>query len=375
MTFDAAHGSRDRPGILTPSAQGARFHRQNGFCIFVERLKTRARPTRLISAIMLAMGILAPASQPAMADQGGVSFWLPGSYGSLAAVPGQPGWSFATFNYYDKVSAQRSVDFVVGGQVVTGLQSRPELEAFNTNYVFATPVFGGQAALGMTAFFGNNPVSVFGTLTGPGGRTISGGRSDALTGFGDLYPTASLRWNQGVNNYMTYLTGDIPVGAYAPDRLANLGIGHGAIDAGGGYTYFDPKTGHEFSAVIGATYNFINTSIQYQNGIDAHLDWGASQFLSPQFQVGAVGYVYQQLTGDSGSGARLGPFMSRVTGIGPQVGFIFPVGDLQGYANLKGYREFDAHDRASGWNVWLTLSISPAPPAPPAAAKPVVANY
>src|SRR5215472_18884435 len=26
-------------------------------------------------------------------------------------------------------------------------------------------------------------------------------------------------------------------------RLSNLGIGHGAIDAGGGYTYFDPQTG------------------------------------------------------------------------------------------------------------------------------------
>jgi hypothetical protein len=82
------------------------------------------------------------------------------------------------------------------------------------------------------------------------------------------------RANEGVNNFMTYLTGDIPVGAYDPNRLSNLGIGHGAIDAGGGYTYFDPQTGHEFSAVVGATYNLINPSTHYQNGIDAHLDWG-----------------------------------------------------------------------------------------------------
>jgi hypothetical protein len=33
---------------------------------------------------------------------------------------------------------------------------------------------------------------------------------------------------------MTYLTGDIPVGAYDPTRLSNLGIGHAAIDGGGG---------------------------------------------------------------------------------------------------------------------------------------------
>ena len=63
---------------------------------------------------------------------------------------------------------------------------------------------------------------------------------------------------------------------------------------------------------------------------------------------------------ESGSGAKLGPFVSRVIGIGPQIGYLFPVAGMQGYVNLKGYGEFDAHDRPSGWNAWLTLSISPA---------------
>jgi hypothetical protein len=101
------------------------------------------------------------------------------------------------------------------------------------------------------------------------------------------------------------------VGAYEPDRLSNLGIGHGAIDAGGGYTYFNPETGREASATLGFTYNFENTDTDYKNGVDMHLDWGASQFLNEHFFVGAVGYYYQQLTDDSGSGATLGPFKSR----------------------------------------------------------------
>ena len=162
---------------------------------------------------------------------------------------------------------------------------------------------------------------------------------------------------------MTYVTGDIPVGAYDPNRLANLGIGHGAIDGGAGYTYFNPHTGHEFSAVGGFTYNFKNTDTDYKNGIDFHLDMGASQFLSKQLMVGLVGYVYQQVTGDSGSGDRLGPFKSRVFGVGPQIGYLFPIGDHQGYLNLKGYKEFGAEHRPEGWNVWLTFAISPAPPA------------
>src|SRR6516225_5699735 len=32
-------------------------------------------------------------------------------------------------------------------------------------------------------------------------------------------------------------------------------MGHGAIDGGVGYTYFDQKAGHEFSAVLGFTGN------------------------------------------------------------------------------------------------------------------------
>ena len=123
-------------------------------------------------------------------------------------------------------------------------------------------------------------------------------------------------------------------------RLSNIGIGHGAIDAGGGYTYFNPQTGHEFSGVLGFTYNFKNTSTQYQNGVDMHFDWGASQFLSKQVMVGLVGYVYKEIGCDSGSGDRVGCFQSQVFGIGPQIGFLFPVGDMQGYLNFKAYGEF-----------------------------------
>jgi hypothetical protein len=98
-----------------------------------------------------------------------------------------------------------------------------------------------------------------GTIALPGGAISFGPRSDnifsSVEGFGDLYPQFALRWNAGVHNYMAYITGDIPVGTYSSTRLANIGIGHGAIDGGGGYTYFNPQTGHEFSAVLGMTYN------------------------------------------------------------------------------------------------------------------------
>jgi hypothetical protein len=47
-------------------------------------------------------------------------------------------------------------------------------------------------------------------------------------------------------------------------------------------------------------------------------------------------------------------------GVGPQIGYILPLGDVEAYFNIKGYKEFDAAHRPRGWNTWLTIAISPA---------------
>ena len=310
----------------------------------------------------------------ANADENGISFWLPGIYGSLASAPLNPGWSLATVYYHTSVSADgataASREIAVGRlnpavnvNLNVNLHADVDLALVNPNYVFATPVLGGQLALGLTTVVGHNSTSLDGTLTTMSGPLVvmrSGNIDSSVSGFGDLFPQASLRWNQGVHNFMTYLTGDIPVGAYDSTRLANLGIGHGAIDGGGGYTYFNPQTGQELSFVTGLTYNFKNYSTDYQSGVDWHLDWGAAQFLSKQFFVGVVGYLYDQVSADRGAVAFLGSNESRVAAAGPQIGYIFPLGDYQAFLGAKAYFEFDAFRRPEGWNTWLTFVISPA---------------
>jgi hypothetical protein len=331
-------------------------------------------------AVVAALAIICVQSIPnrASADEGGVSFWLPGQFGSLAAVPGAPGWGLGTIYYHTTVGGSadiaRSREIEIGRfnptinlNLSANLHAYGDLFLFAPSYVFATPVLGGQAAVSMATIVGHSSANVAGTLTAtlpPFMLVRSDSISDSVTGFGDLYPQATLKWNRGGYNYMVYATGDIPVGAYESTRLANLGIGHGAFDGGAGYTYFNPQTGHELSAVTGFTYNFKNTSTNYENGVDWHLDWGASQFLSKQVHVGAVGYFYQQVSGDSGGSPLLRDFKSRVVGIGPQIGFLFPVGSMQGYLNVKGYKEFDEQHRPAGWNGWLTFAITPPEPTP-----------
>jgi hypothetical protein len=254
----------------------------------IPKNRARAAILTIFCAASAALNLTA-----ANADENGISFWLPGIYGSLAAAPLNPGWSSAMAYYHTSVSASgataASREVSIGGlnpavnaNLNVNLHADVDLALINPNYVFATPVLGGQLALGLTTVVGHNSTSLDGTLTtmvGPLVSTRVGSIDSSVSGFGDLFPQASLRWNQGVNNFMTCLTGDLPVGAYDSTRLANLGIGHGAIDGGVGYTYLNPQTGRELSFVTGLTYNFKNYSTDYQSGVDWHLDWGAAQLV------------------------------------------------------------------------------------------------
>ena len=131
-------------------------------------LRTLAGGTALLLAASVA--------EPSRADEDGVSFWLPGTYGSLAAVPGEPGWSIAGILYYTSVSAGRDKAISQGGNVRLGLDSDATLLLLIPSYTLKRPVLGGQAAFSLMGIYGNNSTSVDATLTGPGGNQISGAR-------------------------------------------------------------------------------------------------------------------------------------------------------------------------------------------------------
>ena len=321
---------------------------------------------------------LALAGDFATADEIGESFWTPGSFASLAATPSQPGFSLTSTYWHTSTTAGSDVARArlirVGrltgevGENVSAISIQPEdLAMVTPTYTFATPVFGGQAALAVQATYGrkrttDDAVITDQSLVGRSPESRFETFSDTITGFGDLAPQFSLRWNTGVHNVMTYVTGNVPVGAYRRERLSNIGIGHGAVDAGGGYTYFNEQTGYEFSAIAGLTYNFVNPDTDYRSGVDVHFDWGASRFLTKQLQIGLVGYLYNQASCDGGAGDRVGCFQSRVASAGGQFGYTVSLGELDANLNVKAYKEFAAANRPEGWNLWLTYTLSPAEP-------------
>src|ERR1700731_2133682 len=166
----------------------------------LRRVRKSFAPARVVKSgfIFGAMILAAVASAPdiSKADEGGVSFWLPGLFGSLAAVPQQPGWSAASIYYHTTVSAggdvARAREITIGripanltANLNASLNATGDIGLVIPTYVFATPVFGGQASVGVLAYYGTASASVGGTLTGtlalPGGITIPfGPRTDSI---------------------------------------------------------------------------------------------------------------------------------------------------------------------------------------------------
>jgi hypothetical protein len=126
------------------------------------RLKFAAR----IAAVPIAGSIVVATATSSLADEGGVSFWVPGFFGSLAATPQVPGFSFANVLYYSQVSAGGNVAFAK--QVALGNINVNFNGNFNANvhgsaeplylavpgYTFATPVLGGQANVSVAIPYG-----------------------------------------------------------------------------------------------------------------------------------------------------------------------------------------------------------------------------
>ena len=330
----------------------AHYHSPWDYCHGEDKLPLKAR---IAVGRAITTGVLAIASiGTAQADEGGTPFWQSGQFASMAAVPDTPGWTLSVNPYYYTGSTDSSKRTQKGSTVTTGTTSFSPIVYVQPGYAFETTILGGTPFLAVSWGSGQARTT---TETSTSATRSDTGRGESVWGGTDLSPFASIAWNSGNHNWMTYLTGNIPTGRYNSESLANLGIGHGALDWGGGYTYYNASTGLEFSAVAGLTYNFLNPATNVKSGVDSHLDWSASKVIGEHWAAGVAGYVYYQLTGDTGSGNLVGPYLSQVGGFGPQVSYLFDVSGQSASLNLRAYKELWADNRTQGYAIFLALTV------------------
>jgi hypothetical protein len=165
-----------------------------------------------------------------------------------------------------------------------------------------------------------------------------------------------LGWNSG-NLWWNYaLFGFAPTGKYNKRDLANTSLNHWALMQRVAGTYFNPKTGFEVTGAAIYSVNWENPATNYETGNILNLEGAITQNFGA-LGVGAVGYAMIQTTGDSGAGARLGSFESRVYGAGPIVTYTLGQGISALTLIAKWYAEFGAENTFEGNTVDVAASF------------------
>ena len=147
-----------------------------------------------------------------------------------------------------------------------------------------------------------------------------------------------------------------PTGNYKVGRLANTGKNFWTISPILGLMYFGQKNGIEGSVFAGFDFNTENPDTDYQSGEQFHLDGTLAQHFPLAGGLAGAGlsaYYYQQVSGDSGSGATLGAFKGRTTGLGPALSYVRKVSDYDTIVEIKWLHEVETKNRLDGDIVWL----------------------
>ena len=186
-------------------------------------------------------------------------------------------------------------------------------------------------------------------LTGPLGNTISGSKSDNRITLSDVFYQGTLKWNQGVNNEMVYITGNIPSGTYDPNRLANLSFGFVARRCRRRLHLSQPEDAATSSRLSPASPTISRTPIcSTRTASTSIVDWAARNSSARACSSAWPAITSSSSPTISGPGATLGGFRGAAVGIGPQIGFLFPRRRLSGLSQPEGLQGFRGREPAEG---------------------------
>ena len=310
-----------------------------------------ARMRRTVRALAAALPALI--SLDVHAEEGGSGHYLPGANASfIDALPGRPGFAIANFFLYYPASTSRQLP--IAGLITTRLDAKVYADSIVAIYQTSRELLGGSYAVGavlpvvwmdVTASIAPGPLN----------------RSQDENGIGDIlfYPFM-LGWKSlgGDLKYDVRLGIYAPTGKYEVGSLANLGRNYWTFEPAFTVSFLSSKIGLEASAYAAVDFNTNNTATDYQTGTQFHIDATVAEhlpLLGGFVGAGASGFYYQQVGGDSGSGARLGDFKGHTLGVGPVVSYAIKSSGFDGAIEVKWLPEIDVKNRLEGDYLWIKI--------------------
>ncbi len=306
---------------------------------------------------------LVSGTDKASAVEGGLGAYLLGSRDTLAGIVPPPGTYVSNDFIYQRGSLS---DVSVGGVPVVSADVEVFIYKTSFTHVFDTELWGGSPALNMDIPFAHAKIG----FSGP----LASGIDDDETGLGDISVTGMVGWHSDKLHWSLGTTVFLPVGKYdtatvdIPAReidALSTGKNVWAIQPTIAGTYLDPETGLEFSGALGVLFSEKNDATDYQTAPQLNLEVAALQHTGSGFAFGLSGYVYRQLSDDSGSGAAatkaaLGTssLQAEVYGVGPVITFTGKVLGNPLNFKLKYTHEFGAKRRIESDTLWLKATYS-----------------
>lgn len=321
----------------------------------------------------LTLGIASGGSGEAQAAENAAGIYLLGSKSSMAGFVPPPGIYVVDLNYFYAGdaggAAAAGIALRRGGNITVEADVEVDANAYlnipTALWIAPGKVLGGNVGLGILAPVGWKDIGVdldvLATLTLPDGTTLQAGRQfsfdDSTTDFGDPLLNALIGWHRGNWHWNLGALLNVPIGPWSTDSISNISFHRWALDTTAAVTWLDPKSGFEVSSAAGFTFNWENPDTDYETGTEFHVEWALLKHFSRTFAAGVMGYHYQQVTGDSGAGARLGDFKGRATALGPTVTYSFQLGNIPVSTQMMWLHEFDVKNRAEGDVGLLTITI------------------
>jgi hypothetical protein len=300
-----------------------------------------------------ALAVLCPLAS--LAAEGGTGHYLPGGTATLIDLaPTKPGWVAESMYLHYSGDASASKQIFIAGTATADLSAESDALLLGGLYTFEATPLGAHYSAG--AFLPYVWMDVEGKVTTPLGTRK---RHDRASGIGDvtLIP-AMLAWKTGRWQWNALLPISAPTGDYDTDSLANPGLNYWTFDPTLGGSYNNEKIGFNAALHAGIALDTENHATDYQSGSTFHLDGSVQQLLpvGPGYLgIGAEAFYLTQVTGDSGSGARLGDFEGHTAGVGPVLSYLMPSDEDTFAVELRWLPELDVERRLEGDYVWVKV--------------------
>jgi hypothetical protein len=274
-------------------------------------------------------------SGPGKAAESAFSGYGLGAAAFGAGVTPPPG-TYVTLvgSYY---TADIGGTLTIGGAVLDlGLDVDFFSAGVNGVYVPDRTILGGRPAISVTL-----PVGYIDLKAGAEVGARAGTREVDGFGLGDMVARAQLGWENGDFSHLVYVQGVAPTGRYDTGFSPNIGLNRPSVDVGWAFTWAEKTSKLQFNGALGFTFSVENDETDYKTGNEFHFEWAVGREVYQGLVIGVVGYNYRQISGDSGPGARLGPFEGDVDAVGAGLSYTTLIDKTPVVFNLRHYEEFN----------------------------------